>query len=520
MVDYDEDFGRLLTALGTSYEQAILTLTTLPYWLAFDADDSKNGMLPGTKQTPRLTGSKRNAPLRLSQRGIALSAGETLSVRYCPQCLGCDLESNGEPFWHRAHQLPNVFMCHRHSCSLGSACPECGLEVCPTGKMLISLPPLRCHCGFDLRRGPDQSAVSTTYSSLIRVSVEALGSGLPQWDNSKVRRYLRTALSAQNGTFSGSYKSALSSAFGVTGRLKGRLFGSIPGLNGNYANLRLQGEYSKAAAPECCALLAALDVDFDTATRSFVETNMDIGPAKRIKPASRESLTVKAVRREIRNKAATNPNYYPCSDLIPYWYLRIYDTEWLWEQFPFLTQKPFQSVSEDRTSITEILRSSSLQPSERHRKMSKSIPGLRARLRDQEWLREQLDAAARERISNEQDHSERLRDIRAVSIEEAVKKLARDEGRRPRRIVPAMLTGITCLSHIQIAFIIRSTPHLKKAIATVNAERYRRILLWAARQLHTEGHPLVPTSICMRADVRGTKKAILLSKAIIAEFER
>src|ERR1039457_5556712 len=117
MVDYDEDFGRLLTALGTSYEQAILTLTTLPYWLAFDADDSKNGMLPGTKQTPRLTGSKRNATLRLSQRGIALSAGETLSVRYCPQCLGCDLESNGDPFGHRAHH------CRTCSCAIVTAVP-------------------------------------------------------------------------------------------------------------------------------------------------------------------------------------------------------------------------------------------------------------------------------------------------------------------------------------------------------------------------------------------------------------
>jgi hypothetical protein len=159
MVAYDERIYQLLRALGISYEKAMIELTTLPYWLAFDSFSLKSGMLPGTKHTPRLRSPRGGATLGLSRRGIASSNGQSVSFRYCPKCLGRDHTTNGEPYWHRAHQLPNVFFCHYHNCALGTACPECGLGVSPKLKRLISLPPLRCQCGFDLRRVPHQGSI-------------------------------------------------------------------------------------------------------------------------------------------------------------------------------------------------------------------------------------------------------------------------------------------------------------------------------------------------------------------------
>ena len=36
-------------------------------------------------------------------------------LRYCPQCAASDAEVFGEPYWHRVHQLPGVYMCPIHN---------------------------------------------------------------------------------------------------------------------------------------------------------------------------------------------------------------------------------------------------------------------------------------------------------------------------------------------------------------------------------------------------------------------
>jgi len=36
-------------------------------------------------------------------------------LRYCPQCIERDREIYGEPYWHRIHQMPGVFICPIHN---------------------------------------------------------------------------------------------------------------------------------------------------------------------------------------------------------------------------------------------------------------------------------------------------------------------------------------------------------------------------------------------------------------------
>jgi hypothetical protein len=38
--------------------------------------------------------------------------------RLCPGCFEEDLKRHGEPYWHRSHQLPGVWVCLRHECFL------------------------------------------------------------------------------------------------------------------------------------------------------------------------------------------------------------------------------------------------------------------------------------------------------------------------------------------------------------------------------------------------------------------
>lgn len=48
---------------------------------------------------------------------VGLSAGGILSKNhlcFCPKCMKDDISAFGEPYWHRTHQVPGVFICIRH----------------------------------------------------------------------------------------------------------------------------------------------------------------------------------------------------------------------------------------------------------------------------------------------------------------------------------------------------------------------------------------------------------------------
>jgi hypothetical protein len=288
----------------------------------------------------------------------------------------------------------------------------------------------------------------------------------------------------------------------------------VPGLDGIDSTLRLHSALCEASAPDYCALLTALNIDFNTATLGFVKMTSSTSSAEIWTQVSVESLSVESARCEVTARVANRRRW---KKLASYWYLRIYDPKWLKEQFPRAILRPFLSIAEDRKKILGILKSTSLLPLARTHKISKSLSGIRAKLRDQEWLRDKLDEQ-RERIRKEEARSEHLRDIRVASIEEALQRLLRGEGRAPRKIGPAVLTRESGLSHSQIERVIRSSPHLTSLILAANADRRRQVLVWGARQLQAEGHPLSVSSICKRAGINHSKGAGL-ARAIIAELE-
>jgi len=46
--------------------------------------------------------------------------------RWCTDCIAEDYELHGMPYYHRDHQLPGVFHCHRHQRGLSGHCAHCG----------------------------------------------------------------------------------------------------------------------------------------------------------------------------------------------------------------------------------------------------------------------------------------------------------------------------------------------------------------------------------------------------------
>ena len=68
--------------------------------------------------------------------------------RWCTDCIAEDYELHGMPYYHRDHQLPGVFHCHRHQRGLSGHCAGCGFSAKLLSEQLIPPYDSLCpHCG-------------------------------------------------------------------------------------------------------------------------------------------------------------------------------------------------------------------------------------------------------------------------------------------------------------------------------------------------------------------------------------
>ncbi len=204
-------------------------MTTLPYWMAFDAAGASHGVLPGTKLFLRLASKTKPIVTSLAAINKTSSAAETRRIRYCPKCLEQDHSTYGEPYWHRIHQLPSVFFCPDHHCALSSTCPQCERSAVLIGWTLAAPPPLRCICGHDLRKPTQQEEASSVYRDLARFSAAALNHHPVQWNQILVRHYLRAELSSRLDSGRGTLRRAISKAFAVERSTDQMLYVRVPG---------------------------------------------------------------------------------------------------------------------------------------------------------------------------------------------------------------------------------------------------------------------------------------------------
>lgn len=518
MVDHEEKLEALFNALGTTYARAILELTTLPYWLAFDAASLSKGSLPGTTNTPKLANHRAHENLSLVPVGIGRSAGKSLTIRYCPECLKMDFAKQGEPYWRRTHQLPNVFFCPDHECELQVGCPECKRATVPIAKRLVDLPVLQCPCGHDVRKVTHNGPVPDVYLKLARLSVQSLNFVNPGWDRQQVRAHLRSLLRGATNSSFGQYRAVLAGTFHVTRDSGQRLCTPVPGSMGY--RLQLQGHFSTTAAPDCCALLAALNIDFDSASQGFLQAIPSL-QEKNLPSVAPESgtITPEFAREEMLRRVAAYPHRPPSSHRRLYWYLRLRDFEWLKGQFPNTIADPIPTVNEDRSLIENILLDVSL-PIRKRRETIMNLPSaLRALVRDPSWLRERLDELTQESKIYAQKERNDKRIVREAALKDTLQKLLLNEG-RPKRISANMLGSMVGLSHLQAAEVIRGSSQLRNALAIANGDKIRRQLLWAIKQLRAEARQLTLTAICARASLPMTTGVNVMVRELIAQINQ
>lgn len=90
-----------------SMEQLIDSATMLPYFRPF--------LRPGqATQCLQAMASQNACGMKIGIGLVASRIGARNAFRYCRQCCAEDEQLHGSAYWHRAHSLPGVLVCHRH----------------------------------------------------------------------------------------------------------------------------------------------------------------------------------------------------------------------------------------------------------------------------------------------------------------------------------------------------------------------------------------------------------------------
>lgn len=166
---FNPSLDNILGALGTSYSESLLKLTTYPYWLHFhsDGDYSSDNFKVHDAPVPNLL------LIRSKKIATRFSYLRSSVIRICPECLTEDLERYGEPYLHRAHHLPFVNICHKHQIELISKCRNCGITFLANETFINAK--LKCVCNVDLRQFKTQKLVhAKSWTNLAKYSADAL----------------------------------------------------------------------------------------------------------------------------------------------------------------------------------------------------------------------------------------------------------------------------------------------------------------------------------------------------------
>lgn len=460
-------------------------MTTIPFWLTFDSLDKPQNP-DGPMQMKDLQIARASGPV--SRLSSLLHSGNKIKVaprpKYCPQCLIDDVANYGEPFWHRAHQLPNVTVCVFHSCKLADRCNHCGSIVAPLQHNVAVTARLRCNCGNPLTtHGKDSYRVPKQETALAKISLDALMVRNRDWHYRHVRQYLYHFLGSK------SWQAVVKNAFSTNNRVVART----------------STRWSQITAQDCATLLAAMDIEFSDAAAGFSNVAMsDIESVerKRVTRIPIESLTVERAREELLLLRSVNSKITPSMDCPQlYWCLRLYDPQWLLRHFPNMRPGQIPTIANDRKYVLKVIESGAPTTKMLLARAFRCGAGIRAKLRDSAWVREQLSKIKEDRDVVKFDNTNSIKQRQKTIVLRAITRIVERKD-RPVRISAPGLAKATGLTASQVRSLLSGYPYVAKEVAAANADVLRRLLLWAIRDLEAKQEPYVKSDIYVHASRR------------------
>ncbi|KAA1013152.1 TniQ family protein [Paraburkholderia panacisoli] len=510
--DYSPELAALLEALGApSYQQVLLNLTTVPYWLAFDAAQPEQGILSGTENVPLLHG--QHDRLVRNPRYLIKDYRSQVGIRFCPVCLTQDIRAVGEPYWHRVHQLPNVTICPEHRVRLLSNCERCTRRCAPQHERRILLPRLACICGYDLSTVIISPILDEVRLKLVEISVDALRSGVPSYDRRQLHEFLlsKASVSKQNKIVAEAYG-------GYTTTIREAEKRQVSDVRWVWFP-----EYryiTRVRAVNVCALLAALKLGLPTLDSI---SEVSVLPADR-----RDGLQIPTVRQAqefILRRLRKGPGAYVWHTTdVHYWVIRLLDPNWLTRHFPQKTAlRAPPSIKDDRVSIKQ-----NLAGKWRLKEVKSTAAFARARVRDQSWLRDQCAKLKRSRTRRQPINSTRSTksnrrtlppaNVRhRQALRSALRAMLLDEG------YPVTVTAAELGARAQLGFCItnntlNSDPNLLAEVRQARRELPSRRIMWAVRQLQSRQAPISVAAVATCARLSRHKSSSELIRHLLGDL--
>jgi hypothetical protein len=478
----------LFNSLGKSRVSIWMELTTLPYWITFDGViklQARNDFKESDIEISNVTGRVDNF-FRLTQNGN--STGALKLPHFCPVCVSEDYHRYGEPYWHRAHQLPNVTVCHKHHCKLMDRCSVCGLVIAPIQRKLINPLKLKCTCDHLLSTvETDSLNPSDVDIAIAKLSFEALTVDNRNWNNKDVRNYILESIGTK------SWVSVIKKAFGESHQVA----------------KHTRVKWRQVKAPDCVALLVSKNISFKEAVNGFRSVSRQSAQVQEKVESPFTSyrineLTVELARKELLKQLSIHPNKPPSHYWNLHWFLKINDYEWLVKLLPNAARTKLPTIEQDRENILKLLESDAPSIDKLYRKSLGRGPGVRARIRDKKWVDLQLKKLQIEKSKQVEQKRNTIRQEQKNHLLESLRRYVKNE-KRPVRITRPQLAHASGMTHSQVDYLLTEFPEIELEVMKINDDKQNRLLLWAINTLKAEGKSLVLSEIYRTAKLPAKK---------------
>jgi len=446
-------------------------MTLAPYWKRF---------LPASATS--------SAAVKAQNLCRGRNANTSKNPRFCPACIEADTAIHGSAYWHREHQLPNVFGCGKHHLRLLERCFACG--QLPRKHTSTSICPLstRCECGADLRLQSDVLEAPALYWHLVHFSTDALTAPPFFLPEDSVTTFLRQLSSDPKPV---QFNAALSSA-------KERL--TPPGID---LALSLS---DRRSSRELCILFASQGQSLAEALTQLSRASSRIGRATE-KLSWRTDQSIRGCRDSLQSWMSLHPHAGPAFAGELYWRIRLLDGQWLAKQFPHNHRDTIPSVADDRRVVRRFLRNSD------RRNAVWTTAGLRAGIRDTNWFRAALTSSLKQ-MREQQTAADSVK--QGKLLDSAVHALKRAEP--PVKISYARLAQCTGLPLFKVGRIVRADRGLSALIRDANSTKTYRLLKWVAEDILLSGEPLQSTAWAARTKVPTDRRTTKMMYAIATEL--
>lgn len=380
---HDGRYESLLEALGKSYPQSTLKMTTLPFWLFFEASQSELAY-DGEVKIPARDVAGRGSP---SQARVH---GKLKRLKYCPCCMKDQLESGIGTYWRRSHQLPTSVVCIEHKVPLRASCFSCGKIHELRKQKIMKMPELSCSCGADLTKPPASGPkIGEQFHALSALAFQALGADLPTWNRGHVVSVAQTVINQEWGGRLVKAFDAMEARFDLQRYSNYGLKLSSPELDPAVPPLVLQNVPTQWSALTFAALFVTAGIGFPDLRQKLTEQS-SVLDQKRSQARRRFFSTgalglsaVPAAKNALASKFQQTGRFASLQKMkTPFWLVYFNDRPWLRELVGVeLDKLRVSCVESDRQTIIDAIAGG--RP--RH-EMLHSPASARARARDAQWF--------------------------------------------------------------------------------------------------------------------------------------